>query len=119
MVVKDVFKMREYKKPIFTQKHFEILAELLGDSKNIDEFQDKLIARLLNDNSKFSPARFNKAVLKRHQYGGIGCGAPELAEEAQEQDGQPDEAQEWRDFEKAFERMIEERERECKDRKQK
>ena len=93
---------------VFSVKHYRKVAELIGKAKDLDEFYRFFVKFAQAENPKFSIEKFYKAVQKSHQFGGIGCGAPELAEkpqkewefpqEAIESDGQPDEAQEWHDF---------------------
>jgi len=83
---------------VFSVKHYVKIAELIGKAKDLDEFYRFFVKFAQAENPKFSIEKFYKAVQKAHQFGGIGCGCPELANEAPEQDGQPDEAQEWHDF---------------------
>jgi len=93
---------------VFSVKHYRKIAELIGKAHDLDEFYRLFAEFAKNENPKFNIEKFYNWVQKFHQYGGIGCGAPELAEQAQheadeaergaEQDGQPDEAQEWHDF---------------------
>lgn len=86
------------RKQIFDCVTYEKIAELIGEARDLDEFYRNFVKFAQAENPKFSIEKFYKAVQKAHQFGGIGCGAPELTEEAPEQDGQPDEAQEWHDF---------------------
>lgn len=79
-------------------KHYELIAELIGKAKDIDEFYRLFVEFARKDNEKFNVEKFYNWMQKFKQFGGIGCGCPELAEEAQESDGQPDEAQEWHDY---------------------
>ena len=48
---------------MFTQKHYEVLASLLGESEDITTFQEKLMLYLEMDNKKFNPVLFIKRKL--------------------------------------------------------
>jgi hypothetical protein len=63
----------------FTQKHFRILAELIGKAQDLDEFYRGLVKTLQTDNPKFDVERFYKAVQKAHQFSGNDYGMPNMS----------------------------------------
>lgn len=77
---------------IFQHRHYEKIAELIGKAKNLDEFYALFVKFAKDEAYGFNVERFYKAVQKAHQFGGIGCGAPELAKEAPEWIFPPSEA---------------------------
>ena len=61
--------MRNYKQPIFTEKHFNILAEFLKANKhsNKENLIENLIGYFKQTNSKFNEQRFLKAINKENK----------------------------------------------------
>jgi hypothetical protein len=53
---------------------YEVVAELIGKAKDLDEFYRFFVKFAQEDNPKFSIEKFYKAVQKAHQFGGIGTG---------------------------------------------
>ena len=47
---------------MITRKYYVVLAKMLGQSANFGEFENKLIQFLKEDNARFDPARFCKAI---------------------------------------------------------
>jgi hypothetical protein len=62
----------------FQHRQYEIVAELIGKAHDLDEFYRLFVKFAESDNEHFNVQRFYNAVQKAHQFGGIGCGAPEL-----------------------------------------
>jgi hypothetical protein len=61
--------MRDYKKPIFTQKHFCVIAEIFRESRqnleNPIQILDRFIGYFEIDSKKFSLKKFYKAVYRQ------------------------------------------------------
>lgn len=49
---------------MFTQKHYDVLAEVLGKSDSLPDAILKLRAKLKEDNPKFDDLRFIKRILR-------------------------------------------------------
>lgn len=56
--------MKQYKKPVFTEKHFNIIAEFLraNQHSNKENLIENLINLFKDDNQKFNEERFKKAI---------------------------------------------------------
>lgn len=48
---------------MFTPKHYEVLASLLGESEDLTMFQEKLMLYLATENPKFNAVKFVKKKL--------------------------------------------------------
>lgn len=49
---------------MFSHKHYEAIAYLIGDSDNLEDFKAKFLKYAKADNDNFNTARFLKAVSK-------------------------------------------------------
>lgn len=47
----------------FQKRHYEILAKLIGESRNLLEFVEKLQIALKEDNPRFDYERFDNAII--------------------------------------------------------
>lgn len=56
--------MREYKKPVFTKKHYTVIAEFLRVNKhpNKENLIENLIEYFKEDNPNFKEEKFLKAI---------------------------------------------------------
>lgn len=54
--------------PKFEHRHYEVIAELIGKAKDLDEFYRLFIKFARNDNENFDVERFYNAVQKAHQF---------------------------------------------------
>jgi hypothetical protein len=61
--------LRDYKKPVFTQKHFCVIAEIFRESRqnleNPIQILNRFIETFEKDNKKFSRKKFDKAVYRQ------------------------------------------------------
>lgn len=57
--------MREYKNPVFTEKHFNVIAEFLRANKHSNKANliENLIGYFKQTNPKFKEEKFRKAIL--------------------------------------------------------
>jgi len=55
--------MRQYEKPIFTEKHFNTIAQIIKDSDK-ETLINSLISFFKSDNEKFKESKFRKAIKK-------------------------------------------------------
>ncbi len=49
---------------MFSRRHYQFLAEIIGKSTSLINFQQRLEVALTEDNTGFDPLRFEKAIAK-------------------------------------------------------